>query len=457
MMRSRNLYLMLPALAMFVCAPHADGQTYTLNPLLLNDSVQVPGGSDLFHFNEEAGFSIDENLISLTQNAPSCDAYNGIWMMNVSSGQITQLVALGSSAPQTHGETFAFSTCLPPNEDEVFGGYSVLKGKRVALLGCAGAPGSCWGVYSVAAAAGHKPTVVANQFTVLPGVSQMGSMNFSTAPTGVVHADDQHVVFTPYSSFSPGSGLAVFVANIDGSALAELAGPNVSVEYPNSNCNIALNSFMQPRVTGNNVIFLGSSGFPGPSPVGLFLTGLTGIPLTTPTCTPNGYYAYPPLATDQTVLTGVPSTVRLESNSSLLAINQKEIYFTAASPQAAPQPTAIFAESISAAAGGTGTPRPILRLTTQLPGFPAPPYAITALSAQFDTLVFEAAPVGTGINGIFVYQSGAFTRVVGTGDAFDGDVIKNVYLNSNSLSNSRIVFGFACDFISGIALATPGA
>jgi len=456
-MRSSYCYLILPALAVFVSAPPAHGQSYTLSPVLLNDSVQVPGGSDLFHFNEEAGFSIDENLISLTQNAPSCDAYNGIWMINVSSGQITQLVALGSAAPQTQGEAFAFSTCLPPNQDEVFGDYSVLKGKRVALLGCAGTPGSCWGVYSVAAAAGQKPRVVANQFTVLPGVNQMGSMNFSSAPNGVVHADDQHMVFAPYSGFSPGGGNAAFVANIDGSALAELAGPNVPVEYPNSNCNTALDSFLQPRVTGSNIIFLGSSGFPGPSPVGLFLTGLTGIPVTTPTCTPNGYYAYPPLVTDQTVLTGVPNNVRLESNSSLLAINQKEIYFTAASSEPAPQPTAIFAESISAAAGGTGQPRPILRLTTQLPGFPAPPYVITAMSAQFDTLVFEATPVGTGDNGIFVYQNGAFTRVVGTGDAFDGDVIKNVYLNSNSLSNSRILFGFACDFISGIALATPGA
>jgi hypothetical protein len=427
MCTARSVIFPLLALSVLCWNPSARAQgAYTLSTVLLN-GTPVPGTTDNFSFNVEAGFSIDENFISFAQRSLTCDSNDGIWLINLGNGSIRQLVKEGSTAPGTGGETF--SGCNSAN-DSNFGDYNVVKGLRVAFAGCSGSTVPCWGLYS-ASVFGAATTVAANQF------SGIGTLSYTYAPDDVLHADDQHAVF-PANGHS-----ASYVANIDGSNLVELAGPDTPVAVPGTDCTQAFVDFYEPRVTGKKVIFIGNSVLAN---AGLFLTSLNGIPRTS-TCGTNGYIDYAPVVFSGTALP-VPGVVF--QNQAVIAINQKELYFTAEPPNAiAPFPTAIFAENLD----GTGGIRTVLNLTDQLPGFPPPPYYVFAMSAQFDTLVFEATPVAGGGSGIFVYQNGNVTRVVGSGDNLAGGPIAGLFLGSNALSNGRIVFGFSNDAAAGIGLA----
>ena len=429
---SKSAASLLSVTLLMIGHPCHGQQQYKVTPVLESGTVTILGSPDLFTFNFETGSALDEQYSSFTQRLNG-DSNDGIWVLNVTTGNASHLVKLGDPAGRG-GAPFTS-----------FGDYSVVKGSLgagywVIFYGQTSAGN---GLYSVSTEGGTAH-IIADQTTPLPGVGGFGTYNSAYTVNAVPEADDQHVVFTPYN---PAESL---IRPIDGSgSLGELAGSNTPLEVPNSNCTEANVDFQQARVFGQNVVvFGGGNSFDWVDP-GLYLTTISGVPSTGQTCSPNNYLTFPPVLDYQTVLNTDYPTLRFGGNNgnSLLALDDKNIYFTDGTN------TALFSVPLN----NLSQINLLLGPATQLPGMPPPPYIISALAAEYEVIAFEAYTLSGGGDtaGIFSYAKKGFTRITGTGDTvFGGTIGYGVYLNANAVSNGDILFE-ATGFGSGILQAAP--
>ena len=408
-------------------------QTYLVTGILESGTVTIPDSTDTFTFNSEAAFALNAQYVSFTQNGVRDSEY-GVWIGNLSTGTVKQLVKLGDLAGKS-GVTFTD-----------FGAYSVVTGNSTAgyWVVFSGETTAGDGLYSVPATGGSAG-ILADQSTLLPGVGGTGTYNFGYTPYAVPSGDSQHVVFTPYSPS------AAFIDTLNGKSLGELAGANTPIEVANSNCAESNLYFQEPRIFGQNAIFMG-----GGSPfdwvnAALYLTTPSGIPLNGETCgPPNNFLVYAPLLDASTVLDPNFPDLRYGGNNgnSLQAIDNQSIYFTDGTQ------SALFSVSLAS----LGSIKPLLEPSTQLPNMPPPPYTINSLAAENGTAVFEASVVyNAGASaGIFATNGGQISRITGTGDVFFGNLTVGygLALNPNAISNGRIAFG-VYGGQAGLVLAKP--
>jgi hypothetical protein len=146
--------------------------------------------------------------------------------------------------------------------------------------------------------------VIANLNTNLPGFGADAGFTLGNSTEFLPQSDGQHFSFWARNTMT--GAVWLYVVNLDGTGLTELAGPNIQVSLPGM-CQGPVNTFLQPRVNGSNVALLGSTNS-GIGPF-LYITGLTGFP-TGPLCSPNGYLTYPPILQYNTPLPGEPPTVQ---------------------------------------------------------------------------------------------------------------------------------------------------
>jgi hypothetical protein len=279
------------ALTALLLTPAAAAAQYNISTLLL-EGTPIPGSTNLWQLNAGSipgmPLSIYGDYVAFVQCGDGCGPdypTDGVWVENLSTKAFTHLVAPGAVAPGTGGLTFT-----------TFGGYALVAGGRVIFLGTAGGPN---GFYSVPVTGTPTISVIANQHTILPGLATTGTYSFGNSTTDLPQSDGTHVVFQATAT----AGAAVYLANLNGTGLTELAGPNTPLEIAGTNCGSANAGFDQPRVSGSNVEFDSPSFYNN----FLYLTGLTGVP-TGPTCSPNGYIEFNPVLQYNTPLPGEPST-----------------------------------------------------------------------------------------------------------------------------------------------------
>jgi len=420
------------ALAAVLLTPAAAMAQYNVSTLLL-EGTPIPGSTNLWQLN--AGqvpgqpLSISGNYVAFVQCAggSSCGPTyptDGIWVENLSTKTFTHLVAPGAVAPETGGLTFT-----------TFGGYALVAGGRVIFLGTAGGKS---GYYSVPVT-GSPISVIANQNTILPGLATTGTYSFGNSTSDLPQSDGTHVVFQAAST----AGLSVYLADLNGQGLTELAGPNTPLEIAGSNCGSANTGFAQPRVSGSNVEFDSPSFFNNY----LYLAGVTGVPLG-PQCSPNGYIEFNPILQYNTPLPGEPSTVQFEY-ASLTAIDNLHVYFTGAGNGS----NGVYQMNFD----GSGLAA-VLNSTESVPGITPPFSSVGGLGAAKGTVIFNVAAVEnqtTSVGGLFAYQNNEIVRIAGTGDILAG-LPGNSWLPSvgpNSISGGQVVFLFGNPGQIGVFLA----
>jgi uncharacterized protein (TIGR03437 family) len=353
----------------------------------------------------------------------------------LSTQTFTHLVAPGAVAPGTGGAAFGN-----------FGGYALIAGGNVFFLSL---DPSTNGLYSVPVTGGAVK-LIANVKTALPALGIPSSFTLGNSYQYLPQSDGIHIAFFAKDKIGT---VYSYVANIDGSGITELAGPNTQIMLPGT-CLGDVNSFLEPRVVGSNVVLAGSTG----NGIGPFLyhLGLTGFP-TGPTCSPGGFVVYPPILQYNTPLPGEPSTVQF-FYASYLTLDNSYAYFTA---QGGPNPGSygVFRENFD----GSGLIA-ILNSTQAAAGI-YPPYMMsggtTGIAAENGTFVFSiggSAADGSSAGALIAYLNGKLVRIAGTGDVLAG--AKGIYwpppVGPNSINGGRVVFSFGNPGQIGFFLAAPG-
>jgi hypothetical protein len=343
-------------------------------------------------------------------------------VLDLSSGTFTHLVAPGDSAPGMGGGSFT-----------TFDGYALVSGGEVIFLSTDPMTN---GLYSIPVTGGAV-SVIANLNTRLPGFGTGAGFQYGNSAQFVPQSDGQHVAF--WARDNKNGEMWLYIANMDGTELTELAGPNTQVMPPGS-CQVPVVQYVQPRVNGSKVTLMGGTNN-GIGPF-LYVTGLAGFP-TAPTCTPGGFVAYAPILQYNTPLPGEPAAVQF-FYASYVTLDNSNVYFTAQGNTPFGS-FGVFQENLD----GTGLTA-ILNSNEAGPGI-NPPYAIsggtTGFTAENGTLVFSVG--GTGSDGsqagaLLAYQGGSLVRIAGTGDAL-ADITGNSFappVGPNSINNGRVVFSF---------------
>jgi uncharacterized protein (TIGR03437 family) len=430
----------LTVAAIFAVAKPAAAQ-YNISTLFLN-GTPIPGSGNLWSVNAGAipslPLSIEGNYVGFVQCGSGCGpnySTDGIWVENLSTQSFTHLVAPGATAPGTGGANFS-----------TFGGYALVAGGNVFFLSL---DSTTNGLYSVPETGGTV-TTVANLKTALPGLGNGGNFTLGNSEQYLPQSDGTHIAF--FAKDATGQVWS-YIANLDGTGLTELAGPNTQVMLPGS-CQIPVNEFLQPRVSGANVALMGSTN----SGIGPFLyrVGLTGFP-TAPTCSPGGFVIDPAILQYNTPLPGEPATTQF-FYASYLTIDSSRVYFTAqaTSPSGS---YGVFQENFD----GSGLAA-ILNSTGSAPGL-NPPYAMsggtTGFAAENGTLVFSlggAAADGSAAGALLAYRNGGLVRIAGTGDLLAGAKGNNwaPAIGPNSINGGRVVFSFGNPGQIGFFLASTG-
>jgi uncharacterized protein (TIGR03437 family) len=440
MMTRLRVGVWLSAILTVALAPRAEAQ-YNITTLFLNGGT-IPGSSNTWTINAGAipslPLSIEGNFVAFVQCGNGCGpnyATDGVWVENLSTQTFTHLVAPGAAVPGISGAGF-----------NTFGGYALVAAGTVYFLSL---DPTTIGIYAVPETGGAV-TVIANLNTNLPGLGKGGNFTLGNSEQYLPQSDGKHIAF--FAKDATGEVWS-YIANPDGTGLTELAGPNTQIMLPGS-CQVPVNQFLQPRVSGSNVVFMGSTN----NGIGPFLyrTGLTGFP-TSPTCSPGGFVVYGPILQYNTLLPGETATVQF-FYASYLTLDSSHAYFTAQGG-AAPGSYGVFQENFD----GTGLTA-ILNSTKPAPGI-NPPYAMsggtTGFAAENGTLVFSlggAAADGSAAGGLLAYQNGGLVHIAGTGDILAGAKGNSwaPSIGPNSLNSGRVVFSFGNPEQIGFFLATPG-
>jgi hypothetical protein len=433
--------ILWPAVAALLASVTPAVAQYDISTLFI-EGTPIPGSKDLWSINAGAiptkPLSIEGDYVAFVQCGQGCGpnySTDGIWTLNLSSGEFTHLVAPGDSAPGTGGASFT-----------TFDGYAMVSGGEVIFLSTDPMTN---GLYSIPVTGGAV-SVLANLNTRLPGFGTGAGFQYGNSAQYLPQSDGQHVTF--WTRNNQNGVVWSYIANLDGTGLTELGGPNIQLMLPGS-CQGTVNTFLQPRVNGSNVALMGSTGN-GIGPF-LYMTGLSGFP-TAPTCTPGGFVVYAPILQYNTPLPGEAPAGQF-FYASYLTVDNSYVYFTAQGNTPFGS-YGVFQENLD----GTGLTA-ILNSTEPGPGI-NPPYAIsggtTGFAAENGTLVFSVG--GTGSDGgqagaLLACQGGSLVRIVGTGDVL-ADLTGNSWappVGPNSINNGRVVFSFGNPGTIGIFLATP--
>jgi uncharacterized protein (TIGR03437 family) len=437
---TRSTTAAIAVLVTLALAPRSQAQ-YNITTLFLNGGA-IPGSTNTWSINAGAipslPLSLEGNYVAFVQCGNGCGptySTDGIWVENLSTQTFTHLVAPGAAAPGTGGAAFGN-----------FGGYALLAGGNVFFLSLDPATN---GLYSVPVTGGAVK-LIANVKTALPGLGLPSSFTLGNSYQYLPQSDGTHIAF--FAKDLIGNEWT-YVANLDGTGITELAGPNTQVMPPGS-CQVPVVGYLQPRVVGSNVVLSGATNN-GLGPF-LYRLGLSGFP-TAPTCSPAGFVAYAPILQYNTPLPGEPSTVQF-FYASYLTLDNSRVYFTAQGG-AVPGSYGVFQENFD----GTGLTA-ILNSTKPAPGL-NPPYAMsggtTGFAAENGTLVFSlggTAADGSSAGALIAYLNGKLVRIAGTGDVLAG-AKGNFWappIGPNSINAGRVAFSFGNPGQIGFFLAASG-
>jgi uncharacterized protein (TIGR03437 family) len=437
----KGMKIWMAAILMAAIAPQAVAQ-YNISTLFLN-GAPIPGSGNAWSVNAgqipSLPLSIEGNYVAFVQCGNGCGpnySTDGIWVENLSTQTFTHLVAPSAAAPGTSGASFA-----------TFGGYALVAGGRVFFLSLDPVAN---GLYSVPVTGGAV-TLVANLDSTLPGLGHPGSFTLGNSFQFLPHSDGTHIAF--FAKDQTGQEYS-YIANIDGTGIVELGGPNIQIMLPGS-CQVPVNQFLQPRVFGSNVALMGSTN----NGIGPFLyrTGLTGFP-TAPTCSPGGFVIDSPILQYNTPLPGEPASVQF-FYAAYLTLDSSHVYFTAqgGSPVGS---YGVYRENLD----GSGLTA-ILNSTKPALGL-NPPYVMsggaTGFAAESGTLVFSISGLaadGSAAGALLAYQNGTLTRIAGAGDVLAG--AKGIFwappIGPNSINGGRVVFSFGNPEQIGFFLAAPAS
>jgi uncharacterized protein (TIGR03437 family) len=395
----------------------APGQSFVYTKVL-DYLTPRPDGAGVFNINAITTPSFDGQWVVFRDNGPFDDvSLSSIWSYNIHDRTFHKLVALTTPVP---GGTGTFSSV------QLLDTAPFVRNGTVVFIGRDSNPAQYnQGIYAVPAAGGAVVKVADYQtadpsgghFTVFDAAGkQEGGFSFD-GTTVVFSAQGSTGVIGGYSALPNGSSLAMVA---DGAHPYHAIAPN----------NPSL--FTSPAVAGNNVVVAGldpSNGYNG-----LYLGTVGG----------NG--ALIELLNSNQALPGDPTANRrTHFDAPVLDIDSTLIVFRASDPNAASffglYTTNFSSHAITKIVDVNSTLPGLGRLTAIADG---------GVAMNQGQILFRAGD-NTGRSGLYLWWGGTLTRIVGSGDLFDGQTVVSVSdPGPSALVPSGFVFNV--DFAGGRAL-----
>jgi hypothetical protein len=393
-------------------------------------SVPLPGGGGNWCPIEQLPPSVDAGNVYFYNTSAPCDSYPAlvsIWSQNLSTGQQTQLLAVGDPAPGGVGNFTNLGAYLV---DPV-----IRKGVMTMITTDQSTANYPLGWYTFRPGGGDKPRLVMNYNTQIPGgFGEAGN----GGPSGI-SSDGAHV------ALEYGAQHQVFIAGADGKQLLD-PYYGVYFEIPNECSIFGFQYWFGASVSGGNVAF-GATG-EGNDTQDFYALPITGFPPGTPQpCF--GQYAPTPIAGPYTNPPGDPNTGGAANEISFVLDGDYADYIIYDKNTSLPLSYyygCVMQQNITG-----GAPVAITCSYGHLPGLEKTPYQYKYLSADNGVVAFVAQDQedssGNRRTGLYLYRDGKIRKVAASGDTVAGGVISsfagdyyNIAISTTALENGTIAF-----------------
>jgi len=368
-------------------------QTYGFHKIA-DSFTQRPDGQGNFSINGQPRPAIEGSRVVFHEPGPNA----AIWSYDLTTGQFTKLAGFQTPVPGGSGNFSSFS----PQDS-----HPLLRGGMVVFLGWDSSGNRfSQGIYATPVAGGAI-TRLADTRTASPTGGLFRTFDEGSKPFGAFSIDGGRVAFTGLNTSGFGG---VYTVALDGAGLTRVMD-NTTPFTPTAGNTITGGT--NPWISGSTVAFWGGNGFdPSTGYNGIYTAGING---------------------------GSP-VERINSRVRLPNDNSNPYHTRVNIPSVQMEGSTIVFNADNTWSNSTvrglymvtgGAPSMIAEAKSTLPGLGTilPQSSFNSFSLNNGRVLFRAADSGPGAQntGLYLWQNGAITRVVGRGDKIDGRTVWSVY------------------------------